>query len=154
MPGEIARGNLAAGLVAGGNFVAVGWILESCFFGRDLRSLAVSPVFFLIAVAALIVMQLMYRALTRYADDQEVIGENPASAFSYVGVTLALAVIVAHAPTGPFVGWAASLRAFGVALLLGARPLPRAPALRGGCSSGLRARCGAAARPGSRMSAT
>lgn len=118
MRGEIARGNLAAGLVAGGNFVAVGWILETCFFGRDLRSLVVSASFFLIAVAALIAMQLMYRALTRYADDQEVMGENVASALSYVGVTLALAIIVAHAATGPFLGWAASLRAFGVALLL------------------------------------
>lgn len=122
--GEIARGNLAAGLVAGGNFVAVGWILQSCFFGRDLRSLAVSATFFLIAVAALIVMQLAYRALTRYADDQEVLGENAASALSYVGVTLALAVIVAHAATGPFLGWAASLRGFGIALLLGVALYP------------------------------
>src|SRR6185436_4535378 len=91
---EIARGNLAAGLVAGANFVAAGWILESCFFGRDLRSLAVSACFFLVGVAALIVLQLLYRGLTRYADDQEVMGENVASALSYAGVTLALAVVV------------------------------------------------------------
>src|SRR5262245_6879163 len=58
--GEIARGNLAAGLVAGGNFVAAGWILESCFFGRDLRSLAVSACFFLVGVAALVVLQVLY----------------------------------------------------------------------------------------------
>jgi len=115
---EIARGNLAAGLVAGGNFVAVGWILESCFFGRDLRSLTVSACFFLVGVAALIALQLLYRGLTRYADDQEVMGENVASALSYVGVTLALAIVVAHAASGPFLGWRASLRAFAVALLL------------------------------------
>jgi len=61
---------------------------------------------------------LLYRALTRYADNQEVIAENVASAVSYVGVTLALALVVAHAASGPFLGWRASLRAFVVALLL------------------------------------
>ena len=118
MRAQIARGNLAAGLVAGGNFVAVGWIMESCFFGRDLRSLTVSASFYLVGVAALIALQLLYRGLTRYADDQEVLGENAASALSYTGVTLAFAVIVAHAAAGPFLGWGPSLRAFGVALLL------------------------------------
>ena len=118
MRAEIARGNLAAGLVAAGHYVAVGWIMESCFFGRDLRSLTVSALFFLIAVTTLIVLQILYRGVTHYADDQEVIGENAAAALGFVGVTLALAVIIAHAAEGTFVGWAASLRGYGIALLL------------------------------------
>jgi len=118
MRAEIARGNVAAGVVAAAHFVSVGWIMESCFFGRDLHSLTVSALFFLIGVGTLILLQLLYRALTHYADDQEVLGENAAAALGFAGVTLALAVIVAHAAEGTFVGWAASLRGYGVALLL------------------------------------
>jgi uncharacterized membrane protein YjfL (UPF0719 family) len=118
MRAEIARGNVAAGLVAAGHFVAVGWIMDSCFFGRDPHSLKISALFFLIGVGTLILLQLLYRGLTRYADDQEVVGENAAAALSFVGVTLALAVIIAHAAGGTFAGWAASLRGYGIALLL------------------------------------
>jgi uncharacterized membrane protein YjfL (UPF0719 family) len=118
MRAEIARGNVAAGMVAAGHFVAVGWIMESCFFGRDLHSLTISAVFFLIGVVTLMVLQLLYRGLTHYADDQEVVGENAAAALAFVGVTLALAVIIAHAAEGTFVGWAHALRGYGVALLL------------------------------------
>src|SRR6185503_18164088 len=91
MRAEIARGNVAAGLVAAADFVSVGWIMESCFFGRDLHSLTVSALFYLIGVATLILLQLLYRALTHYADDQEVVGENAAAALGFAGVTLALA---------------------------------------------------------------
>jgi uncharacterized membrane protein YjfL (UPF0719 family) len=118
MRAEIARGNVAAGLVAGGNYVAVGWIMNSCFFGRDLPSLTVSAFFYLIGVATLIALQLLYRGLTRYADDQEVIGENAAAALGFVGATLAFAVIVAHAAEGTFNTWRTSLRGYGIALLL------------------------------------
>jgi uncharacterized membrane protein YjfL (UPF0719 family) len=115
---EIARGNVAAGLVAASHYVAVAWIMDSCFFGRDLPSLRISALFFLIGVGSLILLQTLYRGLTHYADDQEVIGENAAAGLGFAGVTLALAVIVAHAAAGTFVGWASSLRGYGVALLL------------------------------------
>jgi len=118
MRAEIARGNVAAGLVAAGHYVAVGWILDSCMFGRDLRSLTVSALFYLIGVATLVVLQIMYRGLTHYADDQEVIGDNAAAALGFVGITLAFAVIIAHAAEGTFVDWGTSLRGYGRALLL------------------------------------
>jgi uncharacterized membrane protein YjfL (UPF0719 family) len=116
---EVARGNLAAGLVAGGHFVAVGLILDGCFYGRDLQTLAVSAAFFLIGVATLLLMQRLYQMLTHYADDQETLGENTAAALGFVGVTLAFAIIVSHAAEGTFLGWVVSLRAYGKALLLG-----------------------------------
>ena len=118
MRAEIARGNVAAGLVAAGHYVAVSWILDSCMFGRDLRSLTVSALFYLIGVATLIVLQLMYRGLTHYADDQEVIGDNAAAALGFAGITLAFAIIIAHAAEGTFVDWGTSLRGYAVALLL------------------------------------
>jgi uncharacterized membrane protein YjfL (UPF0719 family) len=115
---EIARGNVAAGLISAGHAIAMGLILGSCFYGRDLQSLAVSASFFLIGVATLLGLQRLYRLLTRYADDQETLGENSAAALGFVGVTLAFAIIVAHAADGTFVGWAPSLRGYGRALLL------------------------------------
>ena len=118
MRAEIARGNVAAGLVAAGHYVAVSWILESCMFGRDLRSLTVSALFYLIGVATLIVLQLMYRGLTHYADDQEVVGDNAAAALGFAGITLAFAIIIAHAAEGTFVSWGTSLRGYALALLL------------------------------------
>jgi uncharacterized membrane protein YjfL (UPF0719 family) len=124
MRAEIARGNVAAGVVAATHFVAAGWIMSSCFYGRDLPSLTVSAAFFLIGVATLVVLQLLYRSLTKYADDQEVVGENAAAALSFAGVTLSLALIVAHAAEGTFTGWALSLRRYGVALLLAAALYP------------------------------
>jgi uncharacterized membrane protein YjfL (UPF0719 family) len=98
--------------------------MSSCFYGRDLRSLTVSALFFLIGVGTLIVLQVLYRALTKYADDQEVVGENAAAALSFAGLTLALAIIVAHADEGTFDGWGASLRRYGLALLLAAALYP------------------------------
>lgn len=118
MRAELARGNVAAGLVAAGHYVAVSWILESCMFGRDLRSLTVSALFYLIGVATLIVLQLMYRGLTHYADDQEVVGDNAAAALGFAGITLAFAIIIAHAAEGTFVSWGTSLRGYALALLL------------------------------------
>lgn len=115
---EIARGNVAAGVISAGHSVAIGFILGGCFYGRDLGSLSVSAVFFFIGVATLLGLQRLYRLLTHYADDQETLGENSAAAIGFVGVTLAFAIIVAHAADGAFVGWASSLRAYGLALLL------------------------------------
>jgi uncharacterized membrane protein YjfL (UPF0719 family) len=124
MRDEIARGNVAAGLVAAGHFVAVGWILGGCFEGRGFDDLTISATFYLIGVATLLGLQLCYRALTRYADDQEVLGENSAAAVGFVGITLALAIIVAHAAEGAFLGWATSLRGYGKALLLAVALFP------------------------------
>jgi uncharacterized membrane protein YjfL (UPF0719 family) len=118
MRAEVARGNVSAGVVAAGHYVAVAWILDSCMFGRDLRSLTVSALFYLIGVATLIVLQLMYRGLTHYADDQEVVGDNAAAALGFAGITLAFAIIVAHAAEGTFIDWGTSLRGYAVALLL------------------------------------
>jgi uncharacterized membrane protein YjfL (UPF0719 family) len=124
MRGEIARGNVAAGVVAAAHFVAAGWIMSACFYGRDLHSLTVSAAFFLIGIGTLVVLQVLYRALTKYADDQEVVGENAAAALSFAGVTLALTIIVAHAAEGTFSGWSSSLRRYGLALLLAAALYP------------------------------
>jgi hypothetical protein len=45
-------------------------------------------------------------------------GENCAVGLSNGGLSVALGIIVGHAAEGTFAGWGASLRAYGLALLL------------------------------------
>jgi uncharacterized membrane protein YjfL (UPF0719 family) len=74
-------------------------------------------VFFVIAQATLHLFLVLFRWMTLYAEDEEIIGENVAAALSYAGAMLAIAIIVGHAAEGDFEGWSASLQAYGLALL-------------------------------------
>jgi uncharacterized membrane protein YjfL (UPF0719 family) len=116
--GEIARGNLAAGLTSAGHRLAAGWLASRCLYGADLGTLGIGAAFVAIAAVTLLVFQLLHRLLTHYADDQEIRGGNSAVALSNVGLTLALGIIVGHAAEGSFAGWAASLRGYASALVL------------------------------------
>lgn len=117
LPAEIRRGNLAAGVAGGAHLAATGIIVGSCLYGDDVMTLGVSVVFFAIAQLTLHAFVVLFRALTLYAEDEEVMGENVAAAVSYAGAVLALAIVIGHAAQGEFEGWGASLRAYGVALL-------------------------------------
>lgn len=116
LPGEIARGNVAAGVAAGAHFAATGLVIARCLYGDDVATLGVSVVFFLIAQGTLHLLVILFRTLTLYAEDEEIMGENVAAALSYAGAMLAIAIIVGHAAEGTFEGWGASLRAYFVAL--------------------------------------
>jgi uncharacterized membrane protein YjfL (UPF0719 family) len=117
LPAEIRRGNLAAGVAGGAHLAATGIIIGSCLYGDDVMTLGVSVIFFLIAQLTLHAFVILFRTLTLYADDEEVMGENVAAAVSYAGAVLALAVVVGHAAAGEFAGWGPSLRAYGIALM-------------------------------------
>lgn len=121
---EIDRGNLAAGIVRGAHRVAMGVVAASCLYGADLQTLGISSAFAGIGLVTLLAFQALHRRLTRYADDQEVRGQNVAAAVSATGLTVALAIIVGHAAEGTFTGWADSLRGYGLALLLAAGLYP------------------------------
>ena len=116
LPAEVARGNVAAGVAAGAHLAATGIIVASCFYGDDVGTLGISVVFFLIAQITLHGLVILFRTLTQYADDEEVMGENVAAAVSYAGAVLALAIVIGHAAEGEFDGWSVSLRAYGIAL--------------------------------------
>jgi uncharacterized membrane protein YjfL (UPF0719 family) len=114
---EIRRNNLAAGLIAAAHAVATGNVAAHCFAADSLVNLPVGAVFFGVAEIALVVLSLLFRALTAYADDQEIMGENIAAAISYAGLLVALSLVVGHAADGAFVGWIPALRSFGLFLL-------------------------------------
>jgi len=115
---EIDRGNAAAGLAAGANYVAAGIIISRAIGGTDLRSLGVSLVFFVIAQLTLHLFVSLFRALTTYDDAEQIHGENFAAALSYSGALIAFSIIIARALDGDFVSWSESLRGYGEVLLL------------------------------------
>jgi uncharacterized membrane protein YjfL (UPF0719 family) len=129
--GELERGNLAAGVVAAAHAAAFGIVAAHAFVADTLATLPVGAIFFVVSVVALVALSLVFRGLTSYADDQEILGENLAAATSYSGLVVALSIIVGHAADGAFVGWLPALRGFAVFLLVGSLALSRAPGRRG-----------------------
>ena len=85
LPKEIERGNVAAGLAAGANYVATGIITSRAISGNELRDLGLALVFFVLAQVTLHVFAALFRALTTYDDAEQIAGENLAAALSYVG---------------------------------------------------------------------
>jgi uncharacterized membrane protein YjfL (UPF0719 family) len=115
---ELVRGNLAAGITSAAHRIAAGVIAGSCLYGADFTSLFVGAVFVAIGAATLVGFQVLHRTLTRYADDEEVVGGNVAAALSNAGLGIALAIIIGHAAEGSFEGWMTSLGRYALALVL------------------------------------
>jgi uncharacterized membrane protein YjfL (UPF0719 family) len=145
LAGSLEAGNVAAGVAAGANYVAVGLLAAPAIAGSDLQGLGLSCAFFVLAVATQAAGVALFRALTVYDDAEQIQGENLAAALSYAGVTVAVSLVLARAVEGgPFVGWGPALAGYaGVAawalvlypvrqLLVQGVVLGRAPTLRGG----------------------
>jgi uncharacterized membrane protein YjfL (UPF0719 family) len=118
LPKEIERGNTAAGLAAGAHYVATGIITSKAIAGSDLRGLGLSLAFFVLALGTFHLTVLAFRALTAYDDAEQIQSENLAAALSYAGLSIAVALIIARALNGDFLGWAASLMGYGEAILV------------------------------------
>jgi len=141
---EVERGNVAAGVAASANYIAVGILSSRAIAGTDLRGLGLSMSFFGIGIVTLGVFVTLFRALTTYDDAEQIQGGNLAAAISYAGVTLAVSVLVARALDGDFEGWRTSLIGYGMLVATGLVLYPvrqiivqglilgRAPTLRGG----------------------
>lgn len=141
---QIAEGNLAAALAAGGQVLAAAIVAADCFGGDGWADLGISLVAFLCASLALHGLVSLFRALTTYDDAAEILGGNVAAALSYAGVCVALGLVVGNAIHGEWLGFAVSGKAFGAALLWALALYPvrqllvsclilgAAPALRGG----------------------
>lgn len=114
---ELARGNVAAGVAAGGHYVATAIITSRAVSGGDLHDLGISLAFFGIGQLTLHVFISLFRALTVYDDAEQIQGENLAAALSYAGVSIAVAIVIGRALEGDFVSWGVSLKAYGAMLL-------------------------------------
>jgi uncharacterized membrane protein YjfL (UPF0719 family) len=114
---ELTRGNVAAGVAAGAHYVATAIITSRAVAGGDLKDLGLSLAFFGIGQLTLHIFITLFRALTIYDDDEQILGENLAAALSYAGVSIAVAIIVGRALEGEFTGWISSLKGYGEVLL-------------------------------------
>jgi uncharacterized membrane protein YjfL (UPF0719 family) len=142
---ELETGNLATGLAAGANYVAVGILAAPAIAGSDLQGLGLSVVFFALAIATHAAYVALFRTLTTYDDSEQIQGENLAAAVSYAGISVSIALVLARALTGgEFTGWGPALTGYGwvaaaVLILFPVRQLivqglilGHAPSLRGG----------------------
>ena len=114
---EVRRGNVAAGVAAGAVYAATGIVASAAIGGRGVHELALSVGFFLLGIATLHVLGVLFRALTVYDDAEQVRGENVAAALSYGGAMLAFALVIGRALEGSFTTWSDSLRSYGEVLL-------------------------------------
>ena len=118
--GDAARGdNLAATIAACAHTIAIGILVANVAAGSTPEDLALAAVAFAIGQASLLVLVWAFRWLTTYDDREEILGGNVAAALSHGGLTLALALLIAHASDGEFVGFWPSMRDYGVALAEG-----------------------------------
>jgi uncharacterized membrane protein YjfL (UPF0719 family) len=115
---HLARGNGAAAVATAANQLALALMISRAVSGAATPELPVALVFVVIAIFTWGTFVGLFRMVTTYPDAQEIAGENHAAAVSYAGAAVALGVIIAHALDGPFLGWRASLHAYGAALMV------------------------------------
>lgn len=116
LPTEIARGNAAAALASGAHYVATALIISRSLSGSGLKDLGVSLAFFVIGQLTLHLFVILFRAVTSYDDDTEILGGNLAAAVSYGGIAIAFALIIGRAADGTFVSWVQSVKEYGISL--------------------------------------
>jgi uncharacterized membrane protein YjfL (UPF0719 family) len=109
--------NPAAALQASAHLLGAAVIATVSWGGADGTSLVVSGVFCVLGWISLAAVCAIHRAITRYADHEEIAHGNVASALASAGLHLAVALVVGHAIQGQFNGWASSLAGFGRALV-------------------------------------
>lgn len=134
---RVRAGNTAAGVVSGANALGFGIVASHCFSLDALSNLHIAVVFFFVSHLALVALAHLFRALTYYADDEEIIGENVAVAVSHAGLFLALAIVVGHGASGAFLGWTEAIIGFGAFLGWAALLYPVRQVLVAKCLLGL-----------------
>jgi uncharacterized membrane protein YjfL (UPF0719 family) len=111
--------NLAAAVAAAGHVLAVGVLVANVAGGATAAELLVAALSFAVGQATLLLLLWLFRRLTAYDDRGEILAGNVAAGLSHAGLTIALALLIAHATDGPFVGVWPAVRDYGVALAEG-----------------------------------
>ncbi len=115
--GPAARSdNLAAATAAAAHTVAIGILIANVFGGSSFAELTIAVLSFAIGQATLLALVWLFRCLTTYDDRAQILLGNVAAALSHGGLTIALAIVIAHATEGEFQGTWPALRDYGIAL--------------------------------------
>lgn len=113
------QGNHAAATTLAAHSAAVGIQVANLFAGTSWLDLGVAVAAFAVAQASLLLLVWAFRALTSYDDHAQILAGNLAAALSHGGLTIAMALLVAHASDGEFDSAWSSLRDYGIALAEG-----------------------------------
>jgi uncharacterized membrane protein YjfL (UPF0719 family) len=114
---QIAKGNLAAGIVDGAIHFASSQIVAGALTG-DGGAIAPTVIFWAAGVLALIVLTHFFRMLTAYNDAEMINNGNAAAALGFAGLVVAIGMMVGYAVSGNFTGYAEGFRSFGLMLLV------------------------------------
>jgi uncharacterized membrane protein YjfL (UPF0719 family) len=110
------QGNAAAGTAAAAHLAAIGILLANVCAGRSFAELGVAMASFAVGQATLLLLLWLFRCLTAYDDRAELLSGNVAVALAHGGLTLALALLIAHASDGEYTGPLPALEGYAVAL--------------------------------------
>jgi uncharacterized membrane protein YjfL (UPF0719 family) len=116
--GQVKEGNVAAGMILAAEYLAASYLVGGALTGDESGDLTPTIVFWLAGVVALIVITHLFRQLTEYDDVQEIKKGNAAAAAGYAGLLIANGMMVGHAVSGEFTGYASGFRGFGLMLLV------------------------------------
>ena len=122
LPGIIAAarlGNLAAATTFAAHTVAIGILVANVFGGRSAAELGIAAASFAVGQVTLMLLGSLWRFLTDYDDRAQILHGNTAAALAHGGLTIALALLIAHATEGEFQGAWPALRDYGIALAEG-----------------------------------
>lgn len=115
---EVAKGNVAVGLLECCSYLATGLILNGAF--TDVGGTLLGAVIYaLLGQVALAVTFLIYEAITPWSVTSEIANGNRAAALFGGARMLALGMILQAALAGPMEDWATDLTAFGLFFVFG-----------------------------------
>lgn len=113
---EIRAGNVAAATLTAGHVLATGILAASLFRGTSWDDLLLAAGFFALSQVSLHALVWLFRALTTYDDEAKVMEHNVAAGLAHAGVSVAMALLIAHAGDGAYVDLATSLGSYALAL--------------------------------------
>ncbi len=113
--GREAAANPAAAIQASAHLLGATAVAGVCWGGTDAYSLLVSAAFTGLGWTALILLCAGHRLVTRFSDHEEIAAGNVAAALASAGLHLGVAIVVARAIQGQFLGWNEALTGFALA---------------------------------------
>lgn len=114
----VKTNNIAAGIVSAGGYIATALIIAGTVAGDSKGTWDSAVVFFIIGQVSFLIITQIFRLLTDYNDNEEILSGNISASLSYAGLMIAVGLIVGHSIEGDFVDYPTSLIAFGKALLV------------------------------------
>ncbi|MBI9074429.1 MAG: DUF350 domain-containing protein [Desulfatibacillum sp.] len=110
---EAANANTAVGFAEMGVYISSGLILAGAFAGEG-GGLLSALVFFVLGQLSLIILYYIYETATPFNIRDEIQAGNAAAGLNAAGMMVALGIILKSSISGPAMGWARDLSAFGV----------------------------------------